>query len=94
MNATGDCQNCKFFLTMDSTKEDGLGECHRHPPRTDALLLGVRENEHGIPVPQFSMVVIAARTHLTNWCGEFVKGLVIPKASDLALIDKRRSPKL
>jgi len=83
MNATGACLNCKFFLSIPTTDKDGIGECHRFPPRTDALLLGVGKGDQGQPIPQFSMVVTPAKTSVTNWCGEYQKGLVIPTADEM-----------
>jgi hypothetical protein len=78
MNATGACKDCKFFL--DVGDKEGLGECHRNPPRTDVVLLGVQEQGPNKGQPIFNRVVVPNLTPFHGWCGEFAKGLVIPPA--------------
>lgn len=91
MNATGSCADCKFFLNLgDLTKIEGLGECHRYPPRTDALLVGMKKRKMKLPTgqeieqdsPEFVNVVVPTKVPLMGWCGEYAKALVIPTAAE------------
>lgn len=91
MNATGSCAECKFFLHMgEYTKLEGLGECHRFPPKSDALLVDMKEVEVKLPdgkvvkqhKPDFAIIVVPTRTPLMGWCGEYVPALKIPTAAE------------
>lgn len=67
------CDRCKYFVDVGSP--DGLGECHRYPPRTDSMLVGLKET--GEPI--IHRLVTPGITPAHGWCGEFVVRLVIPK---------------
>jgi hypothetical protein len=68
------CGNCRWFAMPAPHEADlikkGVGECHRYPPTTDYVFLGIDEKADP-PEPRFSRMIHNTNVALSNFCGEF-----------------------